>query len=407
MGHVVPNDAVISDRVDRRLMPSVLVWAFGLAPLFLILVSWNNHEQTWLLKAYALPVAVVELLTVAAAFLSGMRIRPNRMTLCLLVLLLLAWAMAFLAPEPRQAIFMTEMWTLHALFGFAAARLFEPRDLTIALVSGFVASAAALAVFALTAPADFHWIGEMPGLGNPRSFALYAAVAIGLSIGLMAGGRISAAAIVTIAFVMIFWSGSRGAVFATLVAMAVSLLLFPVARKPAVWLSFVASALFGAGIAYLLGSPDQLVGVTRISEVGDTGRLHLWRLTADLISERPWFGYGEGQTLYLVHIPWTMHPHNIVLQILLAWGIVGLALVGVLAWRAAREVFLRVEERTLPLVVAIGTLALYSLIDGAIYNVHTAAVFAACLGVVLGSRCAAPDSKARPAFYVPWLSRAE
>jgi len=367
----------------RQSVLRILPWAFGFAPLFLMVIAWENDPKTWWVKFYSLPVAAVELIVVGIAFLEGMRIRLTAATACLAALLVLAWITAFVAPDARKSIFMTELWTLHALFGFAAARLFQPQDLARALLAGFVASMAALAIFAATAPPDVDWVGGLPGLGNPRSFALYASVAIGLGIGLLAEGKSWPIPIITIGFAMAFWSGSRGAIFASSATLIASMVLFSAVRRPRVWASVIASGLAGAALARLVGSPDQLIGVTRMAEGGDNGRLSLWRATLELILHRPWFGYGEGQTWPLLHIHWTMHPHNILLQILLAWGIAGLVLVGILSWQAMREVLKNVDKNSLPLVVAIVTLAFYSLVDGALYNVHTAAIFAACLGVAM------------------------
>jgi hypothetical protein len=368
---------------DRESALRLLPWAFGFAPLLLIFIAWENDARTWWVKFYALPVAAVELIVVAIAFLGGMRIRLTAATACLAALLALAWITAFFAPDARKSIFMTELWTLHALFGFAAARLFQPQDLIRAILAGFVASMAALAIFAATAPPDVDWVGGLPGLGNPRSFALYASVAIGLGMGLLAEGKSWPIPIIAIGFAMAFWSGSRGAIFASSATLIASMVLFSAVRQPRVWATVVASALAGAALARLVGSPEQLIGVTRMAEAGDNGRLSLWHATLELILQRPWFGYGEGQTWPLLHIHWTMHPHNIVLQILLAWGVVGLLLVGILSWWAMRKLLKNVDDKTLPLVVAVIALAFYSLVDGAIYNVHTAAIFAACLGVAM------------------------
>ena len=370
--------------MERRFLP----WAFGIAPVVLILLTWSGHDQNSGVKSYALPIVAVELATVVVAFREGMRFRLNAITACLAALLLIAWATAFIAPSPGVALFRTALWTLHLSFGFAAARLFRAEHLTEGLLVGFVVFVALLAVFVVTAPANFNWIYEMPGLGNPRAFALYAAAAIGLCLGLLAYGKIWASCISALAFALVFWSGSRGAMVVSSVALLTGLAFFPAVRRPAAWVPFVASAFVGGFVAWIIGSPTQLVGVTRIVDTTDNGRFYLWSKTIELISHRPWFGYGEAQLDYLSPMPWITHPHNIVLQVLLAWGIVGLALVICLSAWAGRRIFRNVDEEMLPLTIVIIVLAVYAQIDGAIYNVHTAAIFAACVGIVVrnGSR---------------------
>lgn len=361
----------------------LLAWAFGLAPALMILLTWDNHAQSWHAKIYTPTVIAVEVVTIILAFLRGMRPPRTRATALLGVLVLLAWGSALAAPHLPKALIMTELWTVHILFGFAAARLFTARALIMGLVTGFLLSATLLALFAALAPPHFTWVGEMPGLGNPRSFALYAAVAIGLALGLLAAGHNSAAPVALIGFALLFWSGSRGGIAASILCLGAGLLLFPALRRGRVWGTFVGSAAVGAVMAKLTGSPATLIGVSRMSETSDNGRFSLWRVVVDRIADRPWFGHGEGQTEHLSGIVWAFHPHNIALQTLLAWGAVGSILIVWLAFEAARRLRGRVADDELPLACAMIMLIAYSLFDGALYNVLTSAIFAACLGVSL------------------------
>lgn len=385
--HALPDSTAAPCEVSsKRSTQFFLAWAFGLAPVFLILITWSPGGQPWWIKTYALPVAAVELMVVATALVKGLRIRLTRPVAALLALLMVAWITAFRAPDIGEAVLMTDFWTLHVLFGFAVARLFESESFVWAILTGFVASMFALAIFAINAPSDLDWIGELPGLGNPRAFAIYAAVAIGLAVAVAARGNIWASGIMVVAFSFIFWSGSRGPLLATSGALAASACLAPALRTPKVWGAFVASAVTGFLIATIIGSPAALFGVARMTDTGDNGRVGIWRTTIDLISRRPIFGYGEGQTQYFVHVPWTMHPHNIVLQILLAWGVAGLGIILGLSWWVVRNLRGRLDNDNLPLVVGALVLLFYSMIDGAIYNVHTAALFAALLGLMLAPK---------------------
>jgi hypothetical protein len=79
-----------------------------------------------------------------------------------------------------------------------------------------------------------------------------------------------------------------------------------------------------------------------------------------------------------------MHPHDIFLQLLLAWGLAGLLLASIVGFGAARRIIGQTNEQTFPLCAAACILAAYSLIDGALYNVHPVAIFAACIGITLG-----------------------
>jgi len=78
--------------------------------------------------------------------------------------------------------------------------------------------------------------------------------------------------------------------------------------------------------------------LTALSRSGDiseittgTGRSYIWKVVVQLIAERPYFGWGYGSTLFILpehsgDIRHTApHAHNMVLQILVTTGFVGLA----------------------------------------------------------------------------------
>ena len=372
----------LASSLERRFLP----WAFGFAPVVLFLLTWTDHYHNWWVKTYALPVVAVELTSVVVAFRQGMRIRVNAITGCLAGLLLLAWVTCLFAPRPDLALLRTAIWTLHALFGFAAAKLFDPDYLVEGILAGFVVFAAILAIYVATAPPDISWIYQLPGLGNIRRFGFYAAAVMGLGLGRLATGKWPIAATLVLSFAMALWSGSRGAILAAMVGLVAAMLLFPALRRPRTPVAFVGCGLVGAVLAAIAGSPDKLQGPTRLADASDNGRIEVWREAIELIGHRPWFGYGEGQMHDLSQMNYVMHPHDIVLQLLLAWGIVGLLLASILGIWAARRMVAMADEHTLPLCCAALIQVIYSLIDGALYNVHPVAIFAACVGVALAAR---------------------
>lgn len=364
----------------------VLPWAFGFAPVLLLLVTWSSRHEDWWVKTYALPVVAVELATVVVAFREGMRLRVNAVAAGLVALLLIAWVTALIAPNLAAAVFRTALWTVHLLFGFAAARLFRAQDLTDGLLAGFVVFVVIFAVFVVNAPTDFNWIYDLPGLGNIRRFSYYAAAAIGLCLGTFASGRRWTVAVAAIAFALVFWSGSRGAAASAAVGLGASLFLFPTSRKPTVWGSFMVSALLGAAIAALIGSPKILMGVSRMAEAGDNGRFEAWRAAINLIKVHPWFGYGEGQMEGLAKLPFVTQPHNVVLQLLLAWGVIGCVLALTLSIVAAKRMLRQADQHSLPLLCTAIIFTAYAMIDGTLYHVHPVAIFVACVGVAMAPR---------------------
>ena len=118
-----------------------------------------------------------------------------------------------------------------------------------------------------------------------------------------------------------------------------------------------------------------------------SGRAELWRGTLEAIGRHPWFGHGEGQLWHVVPAAKTFevaHPHNIVLQILFAWGVVGALCVAVLAIPFALRVTRNAQARGgewLPPLMAMLVLVPYALVDGTLFHVHAASLFAACAGL--------------------------
>ena len=125
---------------------------------------------------------------------------------------------------------------------------------------------------------------------------------------------------------------------------------------------------------------------TGAQETGiSTGRTDLWKLAFDAILERPWFGHGEAQMSTVATFSTMVHPHNFVLQTLLAWGLAGtlciLVLIFYLGLRSLRHVRAAQGDRV-PAFVAMLALAAYASYDGTLYHVLPLSIFAACAGIV-------------------------
>src|SRR5690606_22204628 len=109
-------------------------------------------------------------------------------------------------------------------------------------------------------------------------------------------------------------------------------------------------------------------GPDSMNRYGDSGRIEVWRATIELIQARPLFGHGDGQFSLMVGERLLIaQPHNIILQLLHAWGILGVLACLALVIRMA-PAFLRpgtldgVGFRCAALV-----LAAYSFIDGSLF----------------------------------------
>lgn len=400
----------------RYAVPAII----GFAPALAILLTWAMSvpvETIALIKHFALPVVAAELLVIAIALRAGLRgavTRPAPLVLAAAAALLVIalgtalWA----APSPALAAIRNALWLIHLLFGFAVWHLrrrgwFGAADLTDALMAGFVVSALLLGLFVLQLgdPARFDWMNGLPGFDNVRRVAYYAAPVIGLCIGRFASrpdrrGWAPAFAVAILAFTLIFWNGARGALFALAAALIVGLFLFPALRHARIWAATAGSALLGALAALALPGSGAFMGVRRMfltnfsadaavpSSGVTSGRAELWSGTLEAIGRHPWFGYGEGQVWYVVPAAKTFqvaHPHNVLLQVLLAWGVIGALCVAILAVPFALKVTRNVRARSgewLPPMIAMLVLAAYSMVDGTLFHVLATSLFAACAGLV-------------------------
>src|SRR5688500_7881504 len=187
------------------------------------------------------------------------------------------------------------------------------------------------------------------------------------------------------------WTGSRGAVLAIVGAGAVSLLVAPAFRVARGWGGAAASLVLAAAVvSQLPTAPHPLMGATRTVEASvggeaTTGRTEMWRRVAKAIEQRPVFGHGEGQMRKVATFSDMTHPHNSILQVMLAWGIVGLVCVLVLAVAFARRALPAVRRRddyTVPAVIGLVALAVLSLVDNPLINPIPGSMFAAFAGII-------------------------
>ena len=393
-------------KFDRYFVPAVI----GFAPLVLLLLTWAPNGKTGfqtLAQAFYLPLIVAELFIVFVALREG-ALRVMRRwswhwlpTSALLILIAVAVVTAITAPNPAAARIWTFYWLVHLLVGLSVAYLCTARvgarDLVRAYVAGFVAFVGGAVIFAalVTNPA-FDWTHAWPAVTHIRHFGYYAAAVAGLCIGVAATERRPRVlgilfVLGVICFGFALWTGSRGAVVAIAGALLIGTTLIPAMRRIVVWVGTALSLALGALFASFGPAHGDLMGfgrtITQTVGSGDvsTGRTQLWLNVIGAIRHRPFFGYGENQMSTVAPFGDLGQTHEIVLQILLAWGVVGLACVAVLAiWFLVRSLPLigRSEAGMIPPFMAMLTLACLATFDGALFHVLPVSIFAACAGMI-------------------------
>jgi O-antigen ligase len=401
----------------------------GIAPVLTMLLSWAGpgaEISGWqaIVKAFALPVVAVELAIIATAMARSGKWAPSalprRYLAAAAALLLLALTTAFAAASPATAVVRTGLWIVHCAFAWSIYLLctrswLDPTKVVSALLAGFGISCLLLILFIsqIEDPARFKWVNGLPGFDNIRRGAYFAAPIAGLCLGRFSSApgrsRAFSATIYMLAIAFIFWSGARGAVFAIAAAFAIGAAILPQLRSMKGTIIMLAASATGICLAWVYSFKTGFSGFRRMFMGADgeafqpnsdltSGRADLWISTWQTILQRPLFGHGEGQTGYVVPLGQEMdifHPHNLVLQVLLAWGVMGALLLLYLALPIARAALenARARKECVPPFAAMLVILLYSAIDGTLFHVHAVALFAACVGMIALSD---PANSARP-----------
>jgi O-antigen ligase len=382
----------------------LLALLIGLAPVLVLALTWDSHGVSSRfamgVREYALPILAVEGIVVGVATLAGLvrwLISAPRYILAAAAgwLVVAFYTAFFVAHHSALSIFLTIIWILHALFAAAVAFLcraskLSGSDIASALLWGFIVYAIAVAVFALQVDNQIEWVTDVPGLGNLRRVSAYATAIAGLSVGALIWPRGWLAFIAAIAaFCTAFWTGSRATSLAVAAAVIAAGLIFPVARNKRLLLGLLLAECIGFLLALafptLGGSGND--AVRAVLDVSDNGRLAIWSDSFRAIMNSPWLGYGEGQTAFVLpdnpHLveDFHAHAHNFLLQLLMAWGLIGTAFVAVIAGWLARLLYRAGQAAEgLPFVLAAGAITAHAMIDGALYDVPPVFLFAACVG---------------------------
>lgn len=410
--------------IERYFIPALL----GFAPVLTMLATWAPDGSLagpmLTIRSQQLLILGAELFVIIVALRDGLlsTLRDIRMPVvalaAVLVLLAIALVTAWLAPNPAQAQLRTAYWVIHILFGLSimhlSARQLDPVDLYRGYAAGFVSFVLLFLLFAAQVddPAAFDWTRGLPASGHIRHYGYHAAAVAAFGAGLMALARTrqawaAAFVVMSVALGFALWTGSRGAILAFVAAVAASLVLLPAVRAAKAWGAAAASLLLSLVVTFWLPAPASNMGAARAvaasagaqAEGGiTTGRTELWRLVLDAIVDRPWFGHGEAQMSTVATYSTMVHPHNILLQALLAWGIVGtlciLLLMAFLARRALRQVRAAPGDRV-PAFMAMTALGTYALYDGTLYHVLPVSIFAACAGIIARDLTEPDDDRLR------------
>jgi O-Antigen ligase len=200
-------------------------------------------------------------------------------------------------------------------------------------------------------PARFHWFAVHP-IATAGMLGLAVILLTGTLFGLddrlfrRATGKVVRIVLLCGLWTLLLATRSRGSIFATLGGTAVLITLAPSRRRRAVavlvTVTIVAGLLFATTVAR---SASETATTFILRGQSDTdfrslsGRQELFDLAWRLFLERPvlGYGYGAGRSVFLERIPWAGESHNVVVEIGISLGLVGLALYVLLFTRVIRQ----------------------------------------------------------------------
>lgn len=347
-----------------RISPSTLFWVVTLGlvmplvsallfPTYFTKMTTQGHETLRLLEA---PYVLFEIgfilwagrrgfdLSAAAASLP----RDIKLAGGVLVFALFA-SSAFISKNVSYALTHSMMWLVHLIFALAVLHFFKRHKLpdSDGFMSwhalGLVALAAYTAWwFSFPPPiedlpfGEIMWRGAVPGFIDVRHFGSWTgAIAAGFAIRILYGeeneGLAPARLFYSLSAGLTVWSGTRAAILAIIIVT----LVFVIAQRRLpgagriVWaavLTLVACA--GAylflvdDIAFWLIVPSELASAEELTAT----RSVLWGRTIELWLQSPWLGLGSGSIFWEFGPEKTpTQPHNVILQFLISWGVVGTA----------------------------------------------------------------------------------
>lgn len=242
---------------------------------------------------------------------------------------------------------------------------------------------------------------RLPNYSNIRHFAYHGYIAAASATALFLVSRQFKATAWVCASVALFGialTGARGAV----VAWGITLLAASLMRGKRLGLFVFASTAAAAALAVLfyLSEADLILGRSLFDRVaaGETlrvsDRIELWVEAAAAVPTSPWFGFGpDGYSLSRCCSPRFEQPHNLILQFLLEFGIVGCSLLlasvaalircfggGIALCRAALD-----DPSTQAVGAVLAGFLAYAGIDGLLFHAVPVAHFAVLMALFLGS----------------------
>lgn len=320
------------------------------------------------------------------------------------------------ATDVAPAVVRTASWVAHVAFAvvvWAEVQRDAAAVQTIerGAVVGFLAALGlGLGVWVLdwSGGATRDWAGHVPFLGNIRMASIYGLVGAFFAARPLVAERFSWRAAVpallasSVGWAALWWGASRGALGGAVLAVGF-LVWVSAGRRLRVSGLLALAIVAGAALSLLVYVDVGFAGLWRFFPAASaqgagmdftSGRTLLWAASIEAWRSQPWLGLGPGSTVSLLVPMGQMHAHNVVVQALVEWGLLGAlpfaALAGAVLWKAVQPG--RPAGAAAYLIAAAGT----SMFDGLTSHPAQTAILAGAAALVLapsspGARLARPE----------------
>lgn len=388
-----------------RLIPSFAI-ALGVVMPLVSAAAYPTYftemAQPWLetTRIIELPYVLFELCFILWAGRRGFDVATSLKALPPDVRLVgVVWVVAMFASsillsnDVSYALTHSLLWIVHAIFALAVVRLLGSADwrdsdrflgwhgIGLGVLTLYTAFWFLTVPPAETLPfGEIRLRGAVPGWIDVRHFGSWTgAIAAGLAVRILYGeadrGLGWMRVLYALAAGLTVWTGTRAAILAIIVAV---LVIVVVRRGLPEWKRIAWAALLTAsacGLAFLLVPEDPVFWMFANTEAEAAGgfaqnRLGMWGHAVNIWLRSPWLGLGTGSIFWEYPLEARpTQPHNVVLQFLISWGVVGAAAGLWIVLRALRATHRagRSYPASLPLMAMLYALLFQSLLEGMLH----------------------------------------
>lgn len=411
---------------------TMLVAVLG-SSVLLAFVTWDWDGQLggadYLLRSWHVPTVVAEALFVVAVLASGSGqlrggqlrgagsspiLTPLQMALLAALAVHITAITAVTAQGHAFATWLSGIsWLVHLAFFVTfirwragAAAQVERLWLVLGVVSVAHLAVFFASMYLLRDAPDFPWIQRPQGFTNIRHLSglmVPAAAAMAICYVTRRGRDTLVLACFAAALYYILLTGSRGGAMGLAGGLAMTLVVLSrlgvqVDRRRLAMLAVLAAALVpltmvfeGYAFETIIERAEEASGPPVANYVMN-GRIALWRAVLGVLAEN-WLwgvgptalqGLGLGEAFQRIN-----HPHNVLLQVLVQWGVVGTGLICLIAGTCLARVRLGGAEGArdaAPAVAVLACMSLHGLVSSGFYYPFSAVIFLIAFGDLVSRR---------------------